>query len=70
MAEKHITLIPYGGLANRMKAIESLLHLLGDAEAEGMLIKNLYIPTLFQQLFYRDCLHENEVTQRVYDYHE
>lgn len=109
MVEKHVTLIPYGGLANRMKAIESLLHLLGDAEAEGMFVwfkdkglncrfdqlfqplpvkgliqkeaafadlflydrprlKNFYIPSLFQQLFYRDCLHENEVTQRVYDH--
>ena len=38
MVEKHVTLIPYGGLANRMKAIESLLHLLGDAEAEGMFV--------------------------------
>jgi len=109
MAEKHITLIPYGGLANRMKAIESLLHLLGDAKAEGMFVwfrdkglncrfdqlfqplpvkgliqkeaafadlflydrprlKNFYIPRLFQQFFYRDSLHENEVTQRVYDH--
>jgi len=104
MAKKHITLIPYGGLTNRMKAIESLIQLLSHADAEGIFIwfrdkglncrfdqlfqplevkgliqkeasftdhilydrprlKNCRIPSLFQKLIYRDCLHENEVTQ-------
>jgi hypothetical protein len=33
-----ITLIPYGGLANRMKAIESVLHLIDNTSLQATAI--------------------------------
>lgn len=102
-----VTLVPYGGLANRMKAIEALIALLRDTDLHATAIwfrdkglncsfeqlfqplniphltvrnalltdyvlndrprrKNLFIPLLFEKMRFADCLHENEVTQRMY----
>ncbi len=102
-----ITLVPVGGLANRMKAMDSAIALAGKVQADLRIIwykdqglncrfdelfqplsvqqvrlkeasfldlwindrprkKNFFVPRLFQNLLFKDCIYEAEVTRRMH----
>jgi hypothetical protein len=53
MKKNTITLIPYGGLANRMRAIESLVRLMQDTDVGGKAVwfKHQGLNCRFDELF-------------------
>ena len=56
--EREITLVPYGGLANRMRAIESLVRLIQDADVDGKVVwfKDKGLNSRFDALFQPLCV--------------